>query len=959
MFFEEKKGVKAVRVALAVAACTTFAGAHAQSSTDQQPQQVLITGSNIKTLDVETASPVQVVTRADIQRQGATNIADLINNLAASTGSVLNDIGGSNSFAPGATNVSFRNLGEQSTLVLLNGRRLPSYALADFTSVFVNVDAIPLDAVERVEVLKVGASAIYGSDAVAGVINIITRKDFEGVEVSADRTHSLQSGDFGTSKASITGGFGDYDKDGYNLMFNADFYKRDNVMWTNLLGYTNPALTKTSPGFGSYSSYSWPGNFVDSTITPAAGCDPSLISNGLCKYNRYERFQAVPQSERDNFYAQGTLNIGGGNQAFGEAFYSKIKTDYINAFPYYGDGLAPLQWGNPTTGKPLTFNYLGLLGSDPFNPTGNDGVGFRYRFTDAPSYQNVDSSEYRVLGGLRGTFKDYDWETAVGTMASKTTAREQGNFSSSGFIQEIGDYNNYSVDFNPNVQLNYQSNDPNFFNQPNGYRPGKQNSAAVLNTLFPVFGFSGENKQTWADGKISGSVGFDLPGGPSKFALGGEVRHESYTISPTANLESGDIVGLGISAADSARTTESAYAELNLPILKTLEANLAVRADKYPNLPTHFSPRLSLRYAPTDSVLFRGTIERGFRAPNLIESANSLKFAFDTGTSDPQRCPQATALANDLIAKANSLAPNDPQVAILYARAESVQANECSFGLADEVKNNPNLQPETSRTVSVGMVLEPVKGFTSSVDYWNINRKNTIGLESTAQLLSGAPLPSGVTLNRSTLNAGSDPTFTAAEISQYGVTAGPLQNVIREMENISEQRTSGVDFGFKTSNKTSIGRLSTAMDATYLIGYYDSSISDIHDNLAGQYGYPRYNFSLTVSLDRENYLNSLRLNYIAGTSLQQGDTDTAWNAAACAANNFTPDQCRVKRSQTVDYYFAYTGFKNLTISANILNLFQQRAPADLRAFGVGGIIPTSLQDAEGRMLRLSIDYKFM
>ena len=167
MFFEEKKGVKAVRVALAVAACTTFAGAHAQSSTDQQPQQVLITGSNIKTLDVETASPVQVVTRADIQRQGATNIADLINNLAASTGSVLNDIGGSNSFAPGATNVSFRNLGEQSTLVLLNGRRLPSYALADFTSVFVNVDAIPLDAVERVEVLKVGASAIYGSDAPA------------------------------------------------------------------------------------------------------------------------------------------------------------------------------------------------------------------------------------------------------------------------------------------------------------------------------------------------------------------------------------------------------------------------------------------------------------------------------------------------------------------------------------------------------------------------------------------------------------------------------------------------------------------------------------------------------------------------------------------------------------------------------------------------------------------------
>ena len=959
MFFEEKKGARAVRLALAVVASTTFAQAYAQSTTDQPPpQQVLVTGSNIKSVEAETASPLQVITHADIQRQGATNVADLINNLGASTGSVLNDIGGDNSFAPGATNVSFRNLGEQSTLILLNGRRLPSYALADFSSVFVNVDAIPLDAIERIEVLKVGASAIYGSDAVAGVVNIITRTDFEGIEVSADRTQSITSGTFPETKASITGGFGDYDKDGYNVMFNADFYKRENVMWTHLLGYTNPALTKTSPSFGSYSSYSYPGNFIDDTATPAAGCAPNLIIGGLCKYNRYDRFQATPASDRDNFYAQGTLNIGNGNQAFGEAFYSKIKTSYVDAFQYYGDGLAPIQWGNPSTGKPLVFNYLGLLASDPINPTGDDGVGYRYRFTDSPAYQNVDSSEFRVLGGLRGSIKGYDWETAVGTMESKTTTRSQGNFSASGFIKEIGDFNNYSVDFNPNVALNYQSNDPNFFNQPGGYKPGQANSAAVLNTLFPVYGNSGEDKQTWADAKISGSAGFDLPGGTSKFAVGGEVRHESYLIAPSANLEAGDIVGFGISSADAARTTESAYAELSLPILKNLEANVAVRADKYPDLPTHFSPRLSVRYTPMDSLMFRGTIERGFRAPNLIESANSLKFAFDNGTSDPQRCSQAEALANDLINKANALPPSDPQVAILYARAETVQSNECGFGLADEVKNNPNLQPETSRTVSVGMVLEPAKGVSTSVDYWNINRKNTIGLTSTAQLLSGGPIPPGVTINRAPLDPAADPTFTAAEIAQYGVTAGPLQNLIREMENISEQRTSGVDFGFKAGTKTDFGRLSAAMDATYLIGYYDSSISDIHDNLAGQYALPRLKGSLTLSFDMEHYLNSLRMNYTGGYWLQEGNQDTTWSVDGCAQNGFTPDQCHVKGSKTFDYYFAYTGIKNLTLSANILNLTAQRAPADLRAFGIGGIVPTSLQDAEGRMLRLAIDYKF-
>lgn len=961
MHFEEKAGARAVRLAVTLLAASASVAVYAQqsSTTDNQPQKVFITGSNIKTIEAETASPVQIITHADIERQGATSVVDLINNISAATSRYdgLSDINGSNSFAPGGTNVTLRNLGEQSTLILVNGRRMPNYALADYTAVFSNLDAIPLDAVERVEILKTGASAIYGSDAVAGVINIITRTDFKGVSVNADRTQSTQSGQFGTSKASITAGFGDYDKDGWNILLNADFYKRDNVMWTGLLGYTNPALTKTSPAFGSYSSYSYPGNIVyGEGVTPEPGCDPSLIKGGLCKYNRYERFQAIPASDRDNFFGSGTLNLGGGTQAFGEAMYSKTKDKYINAYPYYGDGLAPVNWGNATTGAPLVFNYLGLLASSPLNPSGEDGVGFRYRFTDAPAYQNVDSSQYRVLGGLRGTFKEYDWEVAAGVMGSKTQTAEQGAFSSSGFIKEIGDYNNYTADLNA-VNLNYQTNDPNFFNQPGGYRPGQTNSAAVLNTLFPVFGFSGKDAQTFVDGKISGSL-MTLPAGSLDFAAGGEVRHESYTISPSANLAAGDIVGYGISSSDASRTTEAAYAELSIPIVKNLEGKIALRADKYPNLTAHFSPKLALRYTPTDSLLFRATMENGFRAPNLVESANSLKYAFDTGTSDPQRCPQATALSNDLIAQANALPPNNPQVPILYARAESVVANECNFGLADKVTNNPDLKPESSRTASLGVVFEPVKGYKASLDYWNIRRKDTIGSTSTAQLLDGGPVPPGTTLVRLPFNAAADQTFTAAEIAQYGVTIGALSQVVRELENISEQKTSGIDFGFKSVTKTGFGKLTMELDGTYLIGFYDSSTSDIHDNLAGQYALPRVNGNLTASLSTGNFENSLRFNYTGGYALRLGQEDVTWNLAGCAANNFTPDQCRVKGGQTVDYYFAYTGVKNLTLAANVLNMFQQRAPADLRSFGVSGIVPTSLQDAEGRMLRVSVNYKF-
>jgi len=967
--FKEKLVVTSVRLALGILAGTSLmaGNARAQEATAIPPekvQRVEITGSNIKSVETETASPIQVIKRSDIARQGVTSVADLINNISAATNGVasnasLSDINGSNSFASGGTNVSLRNLGAQSTLILVNGRRIASYALANYNDVFTNVDAIPLDAIERVEILKTGASAIYGSDAVAGVINIITRKNFQGVEVSADRTQSLQSGTFGTTKASITGGFGDEQKDGYNVLWNADFYRRENVMWTNLLQYTNPDLTKTSKSFGTYSSYSYPGNIIDGASTqPVAGCAPALIIGGLCKYNRYDRFQAIPASDRSNLFTSGTYNLGGGTQAFGEASYSKITTKYVNAFPIYGDGQSPVQWGNPTTGMPLTFNYLGLAANSPLNPTGDDGVGFRYRFADAPSNQDVDSSQYRVLGGLRGTFKEYEWETAVGLMGSKTSAMQQGSLSSSGFIKTIGDYNSFRLNNNPDVNLSYTANDPNFFNQPNGYHPGQVNSAAVLNTLFPVFGYSGKDSQAFADAKISGPL-FNMPAGTVNFALGGELRHESYTISPSANLLAGDIIGNGISSSDASRNTAALFTELSIPILKNLEAQVAVRADKYPNLTTHFSPKLALRYTPSDSLLLRTTYESGFRAPNMVESANSLKFAFDPGTSDPLRCPQATNLSNDLLTKAANLAPNDPQVAILTARAEAVSAAECSFGLADEVKNNPDLKPETSKSFSLGLVFEPVKGYSASVDYWQINRKNTIGLASTAQLLSGGPLPAGTTLNRAPFNPQADQTFSAAEIAQYGVTSGALQNVIRNLQNISEQKTSGIDVGFMAmTNWSNVGKVTARLDGTYLLTTKDSSISDITENLAGQYGNPHFTANFTVSLENAGFSNSLRLNYIGGYALQLGSSDVTWNQDGCAANKFTADQCRVKYQQTVDYYFAYTGVKNLTIGVNVLNVFNQRQSADLRAFGVGGIIPTSLQDAQGRMLRLSAQYKF-
>ena len=989
MKYEFKVGVTAVRIALTLLAGSAVIAAQAQqvqggsdTDSDTAVKRVVITGSNIKTIDAETASPVQIIKREDIARQGVTNISDLISNISASStdGNQTNAVTGSNSFASGGTAVALRNLGEQSTLVLVNGRRIASYGFADFTQVFSNVDTIPIDAVDRVEILKSGASAIYGSDAVAGVINIITRQNYQGVEVSADSERSLQSHTFGTSKASIMAGFGDYDKDGFNVLVNADVFRRENVMWTNLLQYTNPALTQTSNVFGTDSSYSYPGNIIDGNQTqPVAGCAPNLIIGGLCKYNRYDRFQAVPESGRSNLFATGTFNLGGGTQAFAEVSYSKSQTDYVNTDPYYGDGLSPTTWGNPSTGQPLTFNYLGLSGNSPINPTQNqnyigqpflhdDGVGFRYRFTDAPAYNNVDGTQFRVLGGLRGNFNEFEWESAAGIMGSKVTSNQQGVFSSSGFIQEIGNYNNYYPNTNPNVNLAYNASDVNFFNQPNGYHPGQVNSAAVLNTLFPVFSNTGKTEAEFIDSKITGPL-FALPAGNVNFALGGELRHESMNIGVSNNLQTGDIVGYGISTADASRNVESLYTELNIPALKNLEFTPALRLDKFPDFSAHFSPKLSMLYSPLDSLKFRASLEHGFRAPNLVESAESLKFAFDPNTTDPLRCAQATALANDLGNAANTASPT--QASLDLARAQQVQANECNNSIPDEVKNNPNLKPETSKSFGFGLLFEPVKGYSTSIDYWHIDRTNTIGLQTAQQLLAesaAGATPAGSTVNRLPLNQNADQSFSnndqalggQNDFTQYGVNVGPIQDIERGMQNISDQSTSGIDIGFSgLTNLGEWGKLRGTLDGTYNLTYYDTSISTSTENLVGQYGYPHFVASFTAVWDYKDFSNSLRYNFTGGYDLQLGQSDTSWSLAGCASNGFSSSQCRVASGRTTDYALFYKGYKNLTLGMNIINLFQQRAPADLRYFGVSGVIPTSLQDAEGRMLRLSLNYKFM
>ena len=939
----------------------TAAAPAAAASAPDQLQRVEVTGSRIKQIDVEGASPIQVLNREDIRKSGATSVQEVLNRLTAASSGTATDISASNSFAPGASQASLRNLGAQATLVLLNGRRLPTFPLPDFQVTFANLDTIPLAAVERIEVLKVGGSAIYGSDAIAGVINVITRTSYEGLEAGGTDQASLQNGRFGERTASLTGGIGNYDKDGYNLFGTVEWFQRDSVFWTgNVLGSVNPAYKAVAPAFGSASSYSYPGNLDGKALGPCAG--PTTAS-GQCNYDRYSRFQAVPAAKRINAILGGDLRINGTTQWHTEVQLSDVRVRYESAYQAYGPTQPPTTWLNLATGQSKSFYERGLPADHPLNTTGEDADtdDFRYRFADSGAGESTHTTSYRFLTNLKGEVHDWNYNAAVGVMGGHAHDRSRGQFSESGFTQEIGDPGHLITDESDPNAGGLTPVPDNFFNIPGGYKIGQPNSAAVLNTLFPQYGFDGTYRQYFIDASADTAIA-QLPAGPLQLSVGAEARHETMVLNPTANLQASDIVGFSLSQSNGARNFEAVYTELQIPIMKNMNANLAGRIDKFPHIAAHISPRANLEYTPIDILKLRGTIETGFRAPNLQESSPSSKSAYQPGVSDPKRCPAATQLANQY----RDAATSDPANADEYLRiAEIIQSNECNTSVAIIAQNNPDLKPETSISKSFGAVLQVTKHWSIAADYWNIERKNEINLKSVNDLLSQGNDGPGQAVTRAPLNGISDPTFSPDELTEFGVTAGPISSVKLQYGNLFKTRTSGVDLGFTGDVDTPIGKWQSTLEGTYTANWQTYSptrngTGGWGDNLAGRYGYPRWQTNLTNSLTTGSVTQSIIWKHTSGTSLQGDFNDPSFTGDDCAGEGLTPDQCKLKTYNRFDYAINFTGIKNLTVGAFIQNVLGRRPPADFRAFGgASGIIPVDNEDATRRLLKVSINYKFL
>ncbi len=662
------------RAALIVCAGSLASLGHAQTQVQtpaSELKKVEVTGSRIKRIDSETASPVSVITREQIERSGATTITEVLRSAPSGNAGAF-DENAVNSFTTGAGGVSLRGLGPQSTLILINGRRVAPFGFAaNGQQTFVDVNSIPLDAVERIETLLDGASAIYGSDAIAGVVNIILRKDFNGAIVSASGGRSSY-GDAGSGTFAVTLGKGSLAEDKYNFFGTYSHNQKDPVLASDRPNTQTADFRRFGLTDGRKTT-SNPGNLYNldtgAFLAPAAGCttvvnEPGNPLNGRCAYDIAKYTDIVIRSKRDNLFFAGTIDLGNSNELFGDASFTRDQ--YVQRAGSYSSAV----YFPDTTGVPLDVGH-------PQNPYPFP-VALRYRFNDVPTLATVQSDTQRVVLGARGNWFGWDAETAMLFSRSNTGVDSTGTIRDSVLFNEVIDANGFAV-------KSFQFGNPS------------ANDPALMARLYPNLHNQGTTSTTSVD--IHGSRDLmQLAGGALGLSVGAEVRRESFVSTPDALLAANEISVFGASSADGSRTVSAFYAELSAPLLKSLETSLAARVDQYSDFGSAVTPKASIKWKIAPTFAVRSTYSEGFRAPALTEIAASPTRGFLPGIRDPKLCPDPS--------DTNNL--------------------NCSLDVQNVSGSNPKLTPEKSKSFSMGLVFEPTDSFSITLDTYNIKRTDEI-----------------------------------------------------------------------------------------------------------------------------------------------------------------------------------------------------------------------------------------
>ena len=588
------------------------AGQTAFAQASQTLERVTVTGSNIKRTDTETASPVQVLTRQDIERTGKQSIQEILRTITAdSQGSIPSSF--SNGFASGSAAVSLRGLGVNSTLVLVNGRRMTTYGLADDgTRNFVDLNSIPLEVVERVEVLKDGGSAVYGSDAIGGVVNIILRKNYSGATVGGTYGQTSKS-DGQTTRGFGTIGFGNLDTDRWNAFVSVEASKQKNIWSTDRgflgqsdlrdKGFFDTTNGEARPWIAAGPTANSPYGVIRDPVTNArlnvVPCDPSLVSpnTGLCRYNGLVEQEIQPDIERLNIFGRGVLQFSPSLSAYVELGYFNTKTRSNGTLGANNDGgvFNPSDPLNPL----VIHGLMNLPAGHPQNPFGVDRpLGLRPNELGGRD-QVTNNHVFRIVQGLQGTAWGWDYDLGAAYIKSRLENTNTG-FIRYGVMQAALDNGTYLL---------------------SGLGPSAT-SPAVLAAISPDLRTTPTSSVKLVDLKVSREI-MALPGGGLGVAFGGEHRWEAANNPPVPFTDTSEIVGLGYSAFSSKRRVLALFGEVTAPVTKWLELSGAVRYDHYSDFGDTTNPKFGFKIKPIEQLAIRGTYSEAFRAPGPAESGGS------------------------------------------------------------------------------------------------------------------------------------------------------------------------------------------------------------------------------------------------------------------------------------------------------------------------------------------------
>lgn len=807
---------------------------------------VLVTGSNIKRSDTAGPNPVQIVSREQIEQTGRSTLTDVLRNLSANAGNSF-DEQYTGSFAAGSASIGLRGLSPKNTLVLVNGYRVSNFGFALNTQdTFVDLNALPISAVERIEVLKDGASAVYGSDAIAGVINIILRKNFQGVEVGGGFGTATQGG-LNERKASLLAGFGDLEQQGWNVLFGLDLLKRDRLDGDDR-AYTRSGDFRDKPG-GRLAGWSTAGgNWLSTPRAPQpfANCPDgsqlrpysdfgSTLPGQACAFNAQPFKTLQPGAERLQASLSATYRFNDSVEAFADVLYSHNKADQIFSAPLtVGPGLRAY---NPATGTLIDVPAVLPVGH-PNNP-GSTPLPFEYTFFDlGPRLKDNTQVFYRALAGVRGSGERWDWEVAA--LTSQSAQREYvDNFVNRYAFEQI--LRDGSYDF-----LNPSST------------PGALD-ALRLQTKRP-----GWYKLHSLNVKASTTL-WELPAGAVGFAWGAEFRKESLDARTSAQVLSGTELRPAINVVNGERQVSAAYAELSVPLHRTLELQLAGRGDRYDDFGKAFSPKVALRWQPLDSLLLRGSFSRGFRAPSL-----------------PEIAPGQTVSYGSVIDPFDPLQPGG------------------SRGVTNIRTGNPDLKAERSRNFNVGAVWSPDGDTSIGLDWYRIEQDNLVKPDSAQFIVD-------------------NPTLFPGRVQREN---GRIQFITNQYANQGELTTSGLDLDASRTFRTDgWGNFTVAGSWTHLLSFkqplvagqapYDGAGNNRHGAL------PRTRGTTSLNWAVGDWSSTLSLQYVSGYDQR---------VATVTSNPGLRD--RIKPYHQLDLYVAYEGIPNTTLSLSVLNLTDKDPPFD-------------------------------